>query len=280
MNSILIPKQQESQSCKHQVLLKENFLSEFLTKSEKQKVIQNLGLSTTIEWGKIKGYIEQQKDLIEVLSKFISKETEQAAQQILYSNDEYPNIKTLKDALDVLLYKDLTISVNITPNIAELGDTVENALLTWTYNKANIKQQTVDNMNIDKDIRQLALDRPVTSTITKKKISGNDGTKIVSDSATLNFYPGIYYGTGLTQPLISSMQRLLLPSRACNITTSVKENECIWILLPTNYGVPTFIIDGITCNFQNIGTTCYKITNYTIWRSDNYSTNNVTISII
>lgn len=44
-------------------------------------------------------------------------------------------------------------------------------------------------------------------------------------------------------------QRLLLPSRACNITTSVKENECIWILLPTNYGVPTFIIDGITCNF-------------------------------
>lgn len=279
MNSVLIPKQQESQLCKHQVLLKENFLSEFLTKSEKQKVIQNLGLSTTIEWGKIKGYIEQQKDLIEVLSKFISKETEQAAQQILYSNDEYPNIKTLKDALDVLLYKDLTISVNITPNIAELGDTVENALLTWTYNKANIKQQTVDNMNIDKDIRQLALDRPITSTITKK-ISGNDGTKIVSDSATLNFYPGIYYGTGLTQPLISSMQRLLLPSRACNITTSVKENEYIWILLPTNYGVPTFIIDGITCNFQNIGTTCYKITNYTIWRSDNYSANNVTISII
>lgn len=279
MNSVLIPKQQESQLCKHQILLKENFLSEFLTKSEKQKVIQNLGLSTTIEWGKIKGYIEQQKDLIEVLSKFISKETEQAAQQILYSNDEYPNIKTLKDALDVLLYKDLTISVNITPNIAELGDTVENALLTWTYNKANIKQQTVDNMNIDKDIRQLALDRPITSTITKK-ISGNDGTKIVSDSATLNFYPGIYYGTGLTQPLISSMQRLLLPSRACNITTSVKENECIWILLPTNYGVPTFIIDGITCNFQNIGTTCYKITNYTIWRSDNYSANNVTISII
>lgn len=278
MNSVLIPKQQESQLCKHQVLLKENFLSEFLTKSEKQKVIQNLGLSTIIEWGKIKGYIEQQKDLIEVLSKFISKETEQAAQQILYSNDEYPNIKTLKDALDVLLYKDLTISVNITPNIAELGDTVENALLTWTYNKANIKQQTVDNMNIDKDIRQLALDRPITSTITKK-ISGNDGTKIVSDSATLNFYPGIYYGTGLTQPLISSMQRLLLPSRACNITTSVKENECIWILLPTNYGVPTFIIDGITCNFQNIGTTCYKITNYTIWRSDNYSANNVTISI-
>ena len=169
MNSILIPKQQESQSCKHQVLLKENFLSEFLTKSEKQKVIQNLGLSTTIELGKIKGYIEQQKDLIEVLSKFISKETEQAAQQILYSNDEYPNIKTLKDALDVLLYKDLAISVNITPNIAELGDTVENALLTWTYNKANIKQQTVDNMNIDKDIRQLSLDRPITSTITKKK---------------------------------------------------------------------------------------------------------------
>lgn len=280
MSNILVPKQYESQQCKHQVLLKENFLSEFLTKSEKQKVIQNLGLNTTIEWGDIKGYIEQQEDLVEVFKKFIIKETEQekAVQQILYSNEEYPSIKTLKEALDTVLYKDLTITVKITPSIAELGDSVEDVLLTWVYNKTNIKQQTVDNVTIDNDLRQLALDGPIVATTTKKVI-GNDGTKTASGSATINFYPGIYYGTGVAQPIITNMQRLLLPSRTCRITTNAKTNEYIWILLPTSYGTPTFTVGGFSGGFQKVSTTSHKVTTYNIWRSDNHSLGSTTINI-
>lgn len=60
------PKDQE---CKHQVLLRENYLSEFFTKSEKQKVLENLGLNQQVDWGEIGGYIEKQEDLMGKFTK-------------------------------------------------------------------------------------------------------------------------------------------------------------------------------------------------------------------
>ena len=279
-NNILTPRQSEQQSCKHQVLLKENFLSEFFTKSEKRKVLQNLGINSTVEWGEIGGYIENQPDLLRKLKEYILKETNQdkAVQQILYSNEAYPNITTLEQALDAALYQDLTISVKISPNVAESGDSLENVLLTWSYNKSNIKQQAVDNITIDHNIRQLELEGPIVSNTTKK-IVGSDGTKTVTGQVTLNFYPGIYYGPGISQPTIQSMERVLLPSRSCRITVNAKPNEYIWILLPINYGNPTFTVGGFSGGFQKVGSTSYKITNYNIWRSDNHSLGSTTINI-
>lgn len=279
-NNILTPRQSEQQSCKHQVLLKENFLSEFFTNSEKRKVLQNLGVNSTVEWGEIGGYIENQTDLLRKLKDYILKETNQdkAVQQILYSNEAYPNITTLEQALDVALYQDLTISVKISPSVAESGDSIENVLLTWSYNKSNIKQQTIDNTTIDPNIRQLELEGPIVSSTTKKVV-GNDGTKTVTGQATLNFYPGIYYGSGISQPPIQSMEKVLLPSRSCRITVNAEQNEYIWILLPINYGDPTFTVGGFSGGFQEVGSTSYKITNYNIWRSDNHSLGNTTINI-
>ena len=280
-NNILTPRQSEQQSCKHQVLLKENFLSEFFTKSEKRKVLQNLGVNSTVEWGEIGGYIENQTDLLRKLKDYILKETNQdkAVQQILYSNEAYPNITTLEQALDVALYQDITISVKISPSVAESGDSIENVLLTWSYNKSNIKQQAIDNTTIDPNIRQLELEGPIVSSTTKKVV-GNDGTKTVTGQATLNFYPGIYYGSGISQPPIQSMEKVLLPSRSCRITVNAEQNEYIWILLPINYGDPTFTVGGFSGGFQKVGSTSYKITNYNIWRSDNHSLGNTTINIL
>ena len=279
-DNILTPRQSEQQSCKHQVLLKENFLSEFFTKSEKRKVLQNLGVNSTVEWGEIGGYIENQTDLLRKLKDYILKETNQdkAVQQILYSNEAYPNITTLEQALDVALYQDLTISVKVSPSVAESGDSIENVLLTWSYNKSNIKQQAIDNTTIDPNIRQLELEGPIVSSTTKKVV-GNDGTKTVTGQATLNFYPGIYYGSGISQPPIQSMEKVLLPSRSCRITVNAEQNEYIWILLPINYGDPTFTVGGFSGGFQKVGSTSYKITNYNIWRSDNHSLGNTTIDI-
>ena len=279
-NNILTPRQSEQQSCKHQVLLKENFLSEFFTKSEKRKVLQNLGVNSTVQWGEIGGYIENQTDLLRKLKDYILKETNQdkAVQQILYSNEAYPNITTLEQALDVALYQDITISVKISPSVAESGDSIENVLLTWSYNKSNIKQQAIDNTTIDPNIRQLELEGPIVSSTTKKVV-GNDGTKTVTGQATLNFYPGIYYGSGISQPPIQSMEKVLLPSRSCRITVNAEQNEYIWILLPINYGDPTFTVGGFSGGFQKVGSTSYKITNYNIWRSDNHSLGNTIINI-
>ena len=266
--------------CNHSVLLKENYLSEFLTKQEKQKVLENLGINTSIEWGEIGGYIDKQPDLIEKLKGYILKETKgnTATEQISYVNEAYPNINTLQEALDVALYQDLTISIKISPSVAESGDSIENVLLTWSYNKSNIKQQTIDDTTIDSNIRQLELEGPIVSSTTKKVV-GNDGTKTVIGQVTLNFYPGIYYGSGISQPPIQSMEKVLLPSRSCRITVNAEQNEYIWILLPINYGDPIFTVGGFSGGFQKVGSTSYKITNYNIWRSDNHSLGNTTINI-
>lgn len=266
--------------CNHSILLKENYLSEFLTKQEKQKVLENLGINTSIEWGEIGGYIEKQPDLIEKLKGYILKETKgnTATEQISYINEAYPNINTLQEALDVALYQDLTISVKISPSVAELGDVLDTALLTWSYNKPNIEEQSINDQIIDQSIRQITLEGPITNTLTKK-ISGYDGTKTVSVTATLNFYPGIYFGVGDIQPSMEIMEKLLLPSRSCRITVNADYSEYIWIALPVNYGNPTFTVGGFSGGFQNIATTIYKATTYNIWKSDNHSLGNTTINI-
>lgn len=266
--------------CNHSILLKENYLSEFLTKQEKQKVLENLGINTSIEWGEIGGYIEKQPDLIEKLKGYILKETKgnTATEQISYVNEAYPNINTLQEALDVALYQDLTISVKISPSVAELGDVLDTALLTWSYNKPNIEEQSINDQIIDQSIRQITLEGPITNTLTKK-ISGYDGTKTVSVTATLNFYPGIYFGVGDIQPSMEIMEKLLLPSRSCRITVNADYSEYIWIALPVNYGNPTFTVGGFSGGFQNIATTIYKATTYNIWKSDNHSLGNTTINI-
>lgn len=266
--------------CNHSVLLKENYLSEFLTKQEKQKVLENLGINTSIEWGEIGGYIEKQPDLIEKLKGYILKETKgnTATEQISYVNEAYPNINTLQEALDVALYQDLTISIKISPSVVELGDVLDTALLTWSYNKPNIEEQSINDQIIDQSIRQITLEGPITNTLTKK-IQGYDGTKIVSGTATLNFYPGIYFGVGDIQPSMEIMEKLLLPSRSCRITVNADYSEYIWIALPVNYGNPTFTVGGFSGGFQNIATTIYKATTYNIWKSDNHSLGNTTINI-
>lgn len=266
--------------CNHTVLLKENFLSEFLTKEEKRKVLKNLGINSTIEWGEIGGYIENQPDLIKRLKQFILKETEgkTATTQITYTNEAYPNITTLQEALDTILYKDLTLSVQITPSVVELGDTVDSATLTWNYNKSNIKEQQVDDTVVDNNIREFTIQGPINAT-TVKTITGTDGTTTVSKTGVLNFYPGIYYGVGITQPSTDTLNKKLQGSRNCSIFVNASDSQYIWILLPTTYGTPTFTVGGFSGGFQIVGQITQKITEYTVWRSDNHSLGATTINI-
>ncbi len=99
-NRILAPKKEIP--CKTTYLLKENFLSEYMTNSEKEKVLKNLGIlgediSFNTSWGQILGDITNQKDLY---STFI--EIGDDATKMSYSNSNYPNVTNVKQALDTL----------------------------------------------------------------------------------------------------------------------------------------------------------------------------------
>lgn len=271
---VLLSKERNN-PCYDQVLKKKNFLSEFYTKSEKQRVLKNLGVFNEMEfvYNRFNDYLKKEK----------IGNNPTNIDNIIYYNRDYPELKTLRQVIDYLLYNRLTVSINITPNIAEIGDTIQNVVVSWKYNK-EIDSQTLysseypGGLDLDKSIRSIKINGATVQNSTFK-IVGSDGTETVTGQATINFYPGIYYGPGISQPPIQSMERVLLPSKSCRITVNAKPNEYIWILLPINYGNPTFTVGGFSGGFQKVGSTSYKTTNYNIWRSDNHSLGNTTINI-
>lgn len=95
-NVVLHPKQYVS--CKATYLLKENFLSEFVTKSDKEQVLKNLGidLDKKVVWGDIIGDIDDQEDLQIFLKK-------NEIDKLKYNNINFPNIENAKQALDKAL---------------------------------------------------------------------------------------------------------------------------------------------------------------------------------
>lgn len=97
--TILSSKQQFS--CKSTYLLKQNYLSEFATKSEKEKVLRNLGIINNripinVAWGEIVGNVTDQKDLDIFLKK-------NEVQNLQYTNVTYSSIFNVKEALDQAL---------------------------------------------------------------------------------------------------------------------------------------------------------------------------------
>lgn len=97
--TVLSSKQQFS--CKSTYLLKQNYLSEFQTKSEKEKVLRNLGIINNripinTAWGEIIGNITDQKDLDIFLKK-------NEVQNLQYTNLTYSSIFNVKEALDQAL---------------------------------------------------------------------------------------------------------------------------------------------------------------------------------
>lgn len=272
--------------CVNQILTKENYLSEFLTKEDKRKVLENLGIYSIIQQFIEKDEISEKK-FKELLQDYLKKEKEgdtpENVDDIIYINEDYPDVKTLRDALDLLLYKDLSITITISPQIAEKGDSVTSVVVTWNYNK-EVKNQTLyssdypGGISIDSDARNLTVSQPITENRTFK-ISGTDGKKTVEGSVSIVFYAGIYYGSGIDQPEMSAISKTLRGNRNCTITTNAGTGQYIWIFLPQEYGNPTFTVNGFSGGFQNIGTIDYKVTKYNIWRSDNHSLGNTTINI-
>lgn len=283
-------------------LRKENFLSEFKHEYEKAKVRKNLGISSneTLRWGNIQGFIEEQADLKkrfdeinklvgENLQKELEKKIDKeilegvgAIGQIRYENDAYPNIKTLQDALDQMLYKDLVISTfTCTPSVKESGEIVDKIVYQWSYNKNNIKAQWFNEEQLDDvSIRSLTLEGPFNNN-KSATIKGFDGTKEISKTVTLKFYPGIYYGDAVNVgENLNKFQRILQGSRSTTIT--VTSSNYIFIYIPYTYGVASFNVGGFDGGFtlmtDNFTLEKNKV-KYRVYRSDNKGLGTTTIKI-
>lgn len=256
-------------TCKNKVLLKENFLSEFDTKSDKDRVLKNLGIYELAgsKWGNIIGNIQDQEDLIAYLDKFKQSEN------IKYKNSSYPKINNIKEALDYLLYDPLKITFQVSPTLVELNNSTT-VYINWGYNKSIISQE-LNGVDLPLNSRSQVFNNVNTTTTFTLKAS--DDNKSYQTSSKVEFVPAIYYGNSTEIPSFSSCFKILSKSRKCDISGTF--TKYIYILMPTTYGEPRFFVGGFEGGFQKLNQVQYNNISYTIYRSDNSNLGQTTINI-
>lgn len=363
---------------KEEYLKIENYFSEFNTEVAKAQARYNLGISDkwNLKWGNIRGFIEEQQDLLEFLNKFLEddkqtiqdqfeqmkieltqsinqqldkvEENKEEVEQLIsnfeifkneftsyvtdeisskldrsefqtfvntsqeqlsqalnlkvdkiqipdienpqnhyYTTRENENIHNVKEALDILLYKDLQISqFTVTPNEAEIGEVINELVYNWSYNKF-INSQQFDGSTVDLSIRSKTLTNNINTT-TSKTLTATDGTKSVSKTATITFKYGKYYGVSTTNPtskfIISNFTRNLNLSKGSTFTVNATDGQYIYLLVPESMSDIKFVVNGFEGGFQIVNNN-FQFTNNGIttkcilFRSDNYNLGNTTITI-
>lgn len=204
-----------------------------------------------------------------------------------YTTREDESISSVKQALDKLLYTPLQItSFTVSPNEAEIGETVNSLTYNWSYNKF-IDSQTFDGVNPGVSARSKVVTNTITTTISKT-LTATDGTTNVSKVATITFKSGKYYGASATVPtsasIISGFTRNLNLTKGGSFTVNAGNGQYIYLLVPESMSDIKFMVGGFEGGFQVVNnnfqfTKNGVTTKCILFRSDNPSLGNTTVTI-
>lgn len=203
-------------------------------------------------------------------------------------------LKKIEDELAELTFIPMEItSFAIVPNIAEMGSTISNAVLNWTYNidKAP-KQVLLNDESIDNTLREFTINEDITetTTFTLKTI---DTGKTSEKSTVLNFVSGIYYNSvGIPEEynsdFINSLaQRALSVDKDITLTfDNVEDGQYMFICTPEVNGDYTFKTGGFDGGFGGKPVATVEFTNefghtetYRIYKSDNTNLGKTIVSL-
>ena len=221
------------------------------------------------------------------LSTFITDDDLINVEAIQYDNESHDNIRTVKDALDKLLYVELSISLTSnTSTVLEKGRLVNGVIINWTYSK-RIISQLLDGVPIDLNTRSYLYN----STLTSDKrftLTASDVSKTFSKDISFNFYNGVYWGTSsnttYNDTFIMSLSKELRSNRNKTFSVNCGEGQYIYYCIPTNYGRPTFSVGGFTGGFNKVSTIQFRNSygyteSYDIYKSANSNLGNTTVVV-
>ena len=207
--------------------------------------------------------------------------------KVAYSTANDPNILTVKDALDKLLYFDLTINLSSNKSTTvEKGTILSNVIFNWSYNKS-INSQTFNNVNLDNSVRSYTYAESFNTNKTFI-LSANDGKKDFSRSIGFSFLNGRYWGVSNSNTydsnFIKSLSKELASSRGKTFTVNCGSGQHIFYCIPSSFGTPTFTVGGFSGGFNKVQT--IQFTNaseftesYDIWKSTNSNLGNTTVVV-
>lgn len=234
-----------------------------------------------------------------IASKVITQEVEA---ENLYTNDEINDMFVKQEAgkglsendftdeyrqlIDDLAYTAIAfVSASATNATNEIGSTVTETVITWYFNKEP-KTQTIKfgpevAEVLDKSIRSKTYSGKTITSNTRIVITATD-ERDAQASRTLNitFQPRAYWGVAQNKEIYDSADILALSesaltsTRTRNINVNAGEGEHIIYAIPSNFGTPTFKINGFEGGFVKVGTINFTNAsgysqNYDVYKSVN-----------
>lgn len=234
-----------------------------------------------------------------ITSKVITQEVEA---ENLYTNDEIDDIFVKQEAgkglsendftdeyrqlIDDLAYTAIAFtSASATNATNEIGSTVTETAVTWSFNKEP-KAQTIKfgpevAEVLDKSIRSKTYSGKTITSNTSIVITATD-ERNAQASRTLNitFQPRAYWGVAQNKEIYDSADILALSesaltsTRTRNINVNAGEGEHIIYAIPSSFGTPTFKINGFEGGFVKVGTINFTNAsgysqNYDVYKSVN-----------
>lgn len=160
------------------------------------------------------------------------------ASDVGYTNEQYPDMQNLQDAMDKLLYTAPSVSISGGGSY-EIGYTKETTNLSWNWSKKITSQSLNQGIgSLDPTVRSYTYDKPISSNTTFT-ITGSDGTTTKSASTTLSFMPKRYWGvstaTSLTDAQILALSSELSTSRAQTRTFNCSGGKYFYFVIRTDY---------------------------------------------
>lgn len=234
-----------------------------------------------------------------ITSKVITQEVDA---ENLYTNDEIDDMfvkqedgKGLSEndftdeyrkLIDDLAYTAIAFaSASATNATNEIGSTVTETVITWSFNKEP-KTQTIKFGSevaevLDKSIRSKTYSGKTITSNTSIVITATD-ERNAQASRTLNitFQPRAYWGVAQNKEIYDSADILALSesaltsTRTRNINVNAGEGEHIIYAIPSSFGTPTFKINGFEGGFVKVGTINFTNVsgysqNYDVYKSVN-----------
>lgn len=159
-----------------------------------------------------------------------------------------------------MIYEPIAVTgVSIRPGIVQMGQTVEDPVVTWTVSREPTAL-TVNGVPVDSGAREYVLDGEFTADRDAVVRAVDERGAVSSATASMRFYNAVYYtdhcaGRGL--PLNKALWEMpfkLQSGRRLTIAADAGEGEYILYAIPSRYGTPKFWCNGLQAAFEKVGT--------------------------
>ena len=185
------------------------------------------------------------------------------AADVSYTSGE--ETMTVADALDQLMYKDMTISMSVSAaTTQEVGATVNDLVVNWTYSKSKVTSQSLNGVNLtDLNQRSYTETQPITANKTYT-LKANDGKKDFTKSVTISFQRKVYWGVGDVASAGAVNSEFVLglsgskfagsKSAVGTISANAGAGQYIYYVQPATWADPVFNIGGFDTEFEKLAT--------------------------